>query len=125
MYFLLYNIGRDFFQQRDIRYKQKKAACAHTAALILSGNYRVEKSSYMYGPYGGLAFRWMSRCLAETSVSAGPVVQHRRYHNVMAGGYTFDFAGQAVEPRTQSCGFAAVRSIRVDSGNHSPKLDAS
>jgi len=76
----------------------------------------------MYGSYGGLAFRWMPGCLAETSVSAGSIVQHRRYHNVVAGGYTFDFAGQAVEPRTQSGGFAAVRGLRIDSGNHSTKL---
>ena len=79
----------------------------------------------MYGSYGGLAFRWMPGCLAETSVSAGFIVQHRRYHNVMASGYTFDFAGQAIEPRMQSGGFAAVWSIRVDSGNHSSKLRAS
>ena len=79
----------------------------------------------MYGSYGGLAFRGMSGCLAETSLSAGFIVQHRRYHNVMASGYTFDLAGQAVEPRMQSGGFAAVWSIRVDSGNHSTKLRAS
>jgi hypothetical protein len=77
--------------------KTKSGVCtinfAHPAALILSGNYRVEKSSYMYGSYGGLAFRWMPRCFGETSVRDGSVVQHRLYHIVVAGGYTFDFAG--------------------------------
>jgi hypothetical protein len=79
----------------------------------------------MYGSYGGLAFRWMPGCFDETSLSDGFVMQHRRYHNVVAGGYTFDFAGQAVELRTQSSGFAAVRGIRVDSDNHFTKLGAS
>jgi hypothetical protein len=93
---------------------------AHPAALSLSGNYRVEKSSYMYGSYGGLAFRWM-HYYAERSVRDSSVGQHRHYHIVVAGGYTIDFAGKAVEPRTQSGGFATVRGIRVDSGNHFDK----
>ncbi len=106
--------------------KTKSGVCtinfAHPAALSLSGNYRAEKSSYMYGSYGGLAFRWMRRYFAERRLRDSSVVQHRLYHIVVAGGYTFDFAGQAVEPRTQSGGFAAVRGIRVDSDNHFTKL---
>jgi len=49
--------------------ERKSGVCtinfAHPDALSLSGKYRVEKSSYMYGSYGGLAFRWMPKYRAE------------------------------------------------------------
>lgn len=88
--------------------------------MSLNGNYRVEKSSYMYDSYVGLAFGWM-HYYAQRSVRDSSGGQHRHYHIVVAGGYTFDFTGKAVEPRTQSGGFAAVRRIPVDSGNHFDK----
>jgi hypothetical protein len=79
----------------------------------------------MYGSYDGIAFRRMPGCLDKTGLRDNSLVQHRLYHFVVAGGHTFDFADQALEPRTQSGGFDAVRRIRIDSDNHFTKLGSS